>query len=234
MARLERRILINYRLDPQIAAALIPEPFRPLIVAGHAVAGICLIRLSAIRPAGAPAVVRRPTENAAHRFAVRWDTAAGPAAGVWIPRRDTNSARVALAAGRLFPGWHHRARIEVAEEGTRYSVAVASEDDEVTIRVTGEVSEQVPAGSVFAGLGAASRFFGCAPVGYSPRRDGTSFEGVELSCREWNLSPLAIGAVSSSYFEDGRRFPPGSIEQDSAFLMRDLDTTWSARPPPRG
>lgn len=229
-ARLERRILINYRVDEQVAARLIPAPFRPLTVAGYAIAGICLIRLGDFRPLGVPAVARFTAENAAHRFAVLWDTADGPRSGVWIPRRDTSSSLIALAGGRLFPGWHHRASFDVAEEDDRYSLAMTSEDGEVTIRVSGEVCDQVPVGSVFGNLATASRFYRCAPAGYSARRDAAGFDGVELSCRDWNLMPLAIGEISSSYFSDGRRFPPGSITLDSAFLMRDLDTTWSALP----
>lgn len=51
-ALLDRRILVNYRVDPDVAAAVLPAPFRPVIVGGHAIAGICLIRLGRISPAG--------------------------------------------------------------------------------------------------------------------------------------------------------------------------------------
>lgn len=227
-ARLERRILINYRVDQEVAAKLIPDPFRPLTVAGYAVAGVCLIRLGDFRPAGVPAIARLTTENAAHRFAVQWDTADGPRTGVWIPRRDTSSPLVALVGGRVFPGWHHLARFETDETGERYALAMASDDGEVTIRVSGEVSDYLPPASVFADLATASRFYGCAPAGFSARRHG-GFDGVELASQGWNLVPLAIDEVSSSYF-GGPRFPPGSIALDSAFLMRNLDTTWSALP----
>lgn len=40
----ERRLLVNYRVDPDLAAAVVPPPFRPQLVNGWAVAGICLIR----------------------------------------------------------------------------------------------------------------------------------------------------------------------------------------------
>lgn len=50
----ERRLLVNYRVDPGIAASLLPAPLRPQQVGGWAVAGICLIRLGQIRPAWVP------------------------------------------------------------------------------------------------------------------------------------------------------------------------------------
>ena len=41
----ERRLLVNYRVDPEVATRLLPSPFRLQLVNGWAVAGICLIRL---------------------------------------------------------------------------------------------------------------------------------------------------------------------------------------------
>ena len=54
-AVMERRLLVNYRVDPELLASLLPAPFRPILVGGYGVAGICLIRLAGIRPAGVPA-----------------------------------------------------------------------------------------------------------------------------------------------------------------------------------
>jgi uncharacterized protein YqjF (DUF2071 family) len=45
-----RRILVNYTVDPQIAQTLIPDIFRPKIIKGKALVGICIIRLEQIRP----------------------------------------------------------------------------------------------------------------------------------------------------------------------------------------
>ncbi len=47
---IDRRILVNYRVDPDVMARIVPSPFRPQIVGGYAIAGICLIRLRRIRP----------------------------------------------------------------------------------------------------------------------------------------------------------------------------------------
>jgi hypothetical protein len=38
------QLIVNYRVDPQVAAALLPAHFRPRIVNGHAVAGVVLGR----------------------------------------------------------------------------------------------------------------------------------------------------------------------------------------------
>jgi len=47
---IERRLLVNYRVDPEVAASLLPAPLRPQLVNGWAVAGVCLIRLRRLRP----------------------------------------------------------------------------------------------------------------------------------------------------------------------------------------
>jgi hypothetical protein len=70
---IDRRILVNYRVEPQVAARLLPAPFRAKLAHGFAIAGICLIRLRQIRPAFVPIPAGMGSENAAHRFAVEWD-----------------------------------------------------------------------------------------------------------------------------------------------------------------
>ena len=94
---IKRRLLVNFRVDPAIQKRL-PTPFRPKLHRGHAIAGICLIRLEHIRPAGLPALIGFSSENAAHRIAVEWTDVSGTAReGVFIPRRDTGSRLNSLA-----------------------------------------------------------------------------------------------------------------------------------------
>ena len=81
-SEIERRLLVNYRADPDVVARLLPEPFRPQLADGAAVVGICLIRLGATRPVGFPRWIGLRSENAAHRIAVEWDEPAGTRTGV--------------------------------------------------------------------------------------------------------------------------------------------------------
>jgi hypothetical protein len=228
-AVMERRILVNYRVDPDVLGRHLPPPFRPALVGGYGVAGICLIRLGRIRPAGVPAAGLR-SENAAHRVAVCWDSPDGPVNGVYIPRRDTSSRLAALAGGRLFPGYLHLARFGTREDGGSYRVEVASRDGIVRIEVEAHLAGEVPAGSVFTSLGAASGFFRCAPTGYAATPAEGVFDGVELETAGWALQPLSLDKVASSFFDDRRRFPAGTAVPDSAFLMSGLTTVWHPQP----
>lgn len=88
---MERRLLVNFRVDPAGLAPLLPPGLRPQTVNGHAIGGICLIRLGQLRPVGLPGRVGIGSENAAHRFAIEWDAENETRTGVYIPRRDTSS-----------------------------------------------------------------------------------------------------------------------------------------------
>jgi len=76
---IKRRLLVNFRADPEVVQRILPEPFKPKLHAGHAIGGVCLIRLEKIRPAGLPEIVGLSSENAAHRIAVQWQGDQRPA-----------------------------------------------------------------------------------------------------------------------------------------------------------
>ncbi len=101
---IDRRILVNFHVDPDVLAKVLPQPFRPKLVNGVGVAGVCLIRLKHIRPRFWPAMLGVSSENAAHRIAVQWEAGDELREGVYIPRRDTSSRLNSLVGGRLFPG----------------------------------------------------------------------------------------------------------------------------------
>lgn len=212
---IERRVLVNYRVAPDVLAGMLPSPFRPLTVNGVGMAGICCIRLGQLRPAGLPSWMGLRTENAAHRIAVEWDACDGPMQGVFIPRRDTNSRLSTLVGGRLFPGEHYLARFKVSEAGDRYRIAFTSRDGSAAVDVEATLTAALPATSIFASLDEASEFFATGAIGYSARRD-SAVDGVRLACEQWEVSPLNVEHVHSSFFEDRVRFPVGSTEFSTA------------------
>jgi len=220
---IDRRILINYKLDPEVAARVIPAPFRPLLYNGSAIAGICLIRLKNIRPKGFPGSLGIDSENGAHRFAVEWDENGITKHGVYIPRRDTSSVINALAGGRIFPGKHYRAKFSVDEQNGNYNVGFVS-SDATTLSVSASESGIFNDTSIFESLNAASVFFQNGCVGYTPARNG--FEGIKLHTCTWQVQPLAVHNVQSSYFEDEKVFPKGSVIFDNALLMKNIEHEW--------
>jgi len=230
---ISRRILANYRVDPKVAAAILPSPFRPKLASGYAMAGICLIRLKHIRPAFVPVEAGIGSENAAHRFAVEWDHNGERREGVYIARRDTSSRLNALVGGTLFPGEHNHAAFDVHEEENdgvdRLRVAFESDDHQTRVSVHGRVATSLPRDSIFGSLEEASAFFQTGAVGYSVTSDPNRFDGLELRCKQWKVAPLEVDSIQSTYFDDEARFPKGSITFDCALLMRNVDHEWHAR-----
>ena len=223
---IDRRILVNYRIQPEIMAKQLPRPFRPKLIHGFAMGGICLIRLKHVRPSFVPWQIGIGSENAAHRIAVQWDSDQGIREGVFIPRRDTNSFLNSFAGGRIFPGVHHRASFQVQESDTDFQIELQSEDRVTQVQVTGRVGSDLARQSIFGSLNQASEFFENGSLGYSATQNQNRFDGLELQCVNWQLEPLDVSHLKSSFFDDTERFPKDSIEFDCGLLMRNIQHQW--------
>jgi len=220
---IDRRILINFTVDPDIISKIIPYPFKPKVYKGKAIAGICLIRLKHIRMKGLPYFVGISSENGAHRIAVEWTEDGESKEGVYIPRRDTSSFLNSLAGGRIFPGQHYHAKFDVKEENGHYHVAFHSSDN-TTISVDCTEVDKLNPDSIFQTLGNASEFFRTGSVGYSP--NGDNYDGLQLETPDWKVEPLKVSHVHSSFFEDEANFPKGSVKFDNALLMTQIKHEW--------
>ncbi len=220
---IDRRVLVNYTVDPTIIEKIIPQPFRPKIYKGKAIVGICLIRLKHIRPKGLPNFIGISSENGAHRIAVEWTENGEIKEGVYIPRRDTSSYLNSLAGGRIFPGRHYHAKFDVKEDNGHYHIAFKSSDG-TTISMDGDKTDTLNSNSIFQNLDTASKFFEGGAVGYSP--NGDKYEGLKLKTINWTVEPLNVTKVHSSFFEDERIFPKGSVQFDNALLMTQIEHEW--------
>ncbi len=229
---IRRRILLNYRVDPEIAQALLPDRFRPKLFRGYAIAGICLIRLEEIRPRGFPGFVGIASENSAHRIAVEWTDDEGQfQEGVFVPRRDTDARLNAVAGGRIFPGVHHLSRFHVSDQEGDISIQVVTKNmDSPLIQLEVSESENFPDTSLFPSLNDSSQFFESGCIGYSSRPDSCSLDGLHLQVSDWRVSPLKIHSARSAYYDDRSVFPEGSIQLDHALLMRDIPHEWRSEP----
>jgi hypothetical protein len=223
---IDRRLLVNYRVEPGVIERVLPSPFRPKLHRGYAIAGICLIRLKQIRPKFMPLRIGFGSENAAHRIAVEWEDAGVTREGVFIPRRDTSSRFNALVGGRLFPGEHHHAKFDVQENADKMSLSIASDDGQMHVAVRGQVADHLPTNSVFESLAEASQFFEAGSLGYSVTSDVGRYDGLEMHCDAWKVTPFEIERVASSFFDDANQFPHGTVTFDSALLMRGIEHEW--------
>jgi uncharacterized protein YqjF (DUF2071 family) len=222
---IDRRILINFTVEPNVIESIIPSPFRPKIYKGKAIVGICLIRLKHIKPKRFPDFLGVSSENGAHRIAVEWDQDGVTKEGVYIPRRDTSLRLNALVGGRIFPGKHYLAKFKVKEQNNNYQVAFTSSDN-TSISIDANETDSFDTGSIFETLENVSAFFEKGSIGYSPNKDKN--EGLQLKAYTWKVKPMEVQSVYSSYFENKTVFPKGSIHFDNALLMTRIEHEWSS------
>jgi len=158
---IDRRILVNFRVDPEPLDDVLPEGFRPRTVESDdgevAVGGVCCIRLKNLRPRGLPSAVGFTSENAAHRIGVEWDDEGETQSGVYVPRRDTSSRLNSVVGDRLF-GRHYHAEFDVREGDGEYSLEMESSHDGVGVRVEASEATTLPDESVFDELPEASEY----------------------------------------------------------------------------
>lgn len=222
---IDRRMLINFTVEPQFIETILPKPFRPKLYKGKAIAGICLIRLKDIKPKGLPNFIGVNSENAAHRIAVEWEENGVIKEGVYIPRRDTSLRLNSLVGGRVFPGKHYFAKFNVKEENNFYHLDFTSSDD-TRIEIDAKKCTEYNSNSIFGTLEEVSNFFEKGSVGYSPNKN--DFEDLKLETYNWEMEPLEVLHVKSSFFEDETIFPKGSVQFDNAVLMTNIEHEWKS------
>ena len=231
---IDRRVLLNYRLDPNVLKRVLPPPFQPKLFDGYGIGGVCMIRFKELRPRLFPAWLGLGSENAAHRIAVQWQQDGEQREGVFIPRRDTNSWFNKTLGGRVFPGIFQRSRFEGTETDSSVSLRIVradgGADGGAEIKFTGHVVDRLPTTSIFPTLEAAAGFFSLGGTGYSATNSEGHYHGMELRSLNWSLSPLGIDEAQSRFFDDSKKFPPGSAELDCVLLMRGIEHEWHSRP----
>jgi hypothetical protein len=178
-----------------------------------------------MRAKGMPSIVGTGSHNAAHRIAV--DSSQGE--GVYVTRRDTNSWLNTMSGGRVFPGVYSKANFDVSASGDLYSVRIENKKKELIMSISAEVVSELPEGSVFESTEEVSDFFKTGNIGWSSKEQSNQFDAIELKTVEWGMEPLKVKESFSAYFSNTSIFPKGSVEFDSAMIMRNLKHSWVSR-----
>ena len=224
---IRRRLLVNFRVDADVMRRYLPTQFQPKLHRGFAIAGICLIRLEAIRLIWLPRWFGLSSENAAHRVAVEWTDSSGAAReGVYIPRRDTSSWLNGFAGGRIFPGEQNLATFDIKDTAPTITMSIRSRDNAMEVAIRARESKALPTSSCFASLAESSAFFERGSLGYSATSDCCRLDGIRLETERWQVQPLDVEHVESSFFSDETVFPTGSVTFDHALIMRDIPHQW--------
>ena len=219
---ISHRILLNFKVCPDVMTKVLPKEFKPKIINGYCIAGICQVSLTNMKMK--PSIIGFSSHNAAHRIAV--DTSQGE--GVYVTRRDTNSWLNSLSGGRLFPGTYNKTKFDVEVSADSYKVSVY-EQNAIQMSIDASVVTELPQGSVFDSVSDLSNFFKQGNIGWSPKSQPSKYDAIELEAQNWEMEPLQVHSHYSSYFSDKSIFPEGSVKFDSAMIMRDINHSWISR-----
>jgi len=227
---IDRRVLLNYHIDPVALQRVLPPGFRPKLFKGKGIGGVRMIRFSELRPRMTPRWLGLRSENAAHRIAVEWDQDDGTHEGVFIPRRDTNSSFNEMFGGKVFPGIFHKSIFITTESPREIAVTIKQRDGTDEARFHGHVAQQLPKQSLFDTVEQAASFFSLGARGYSATREEGHYHGMELRSLDWHVEPMEVEHAHTSFFSNRENFPEAAVEFDCALLMRKVDHEWHSRP----
>lgn len=130
-----------------------------------------------------------------------------------------------MVGGRIFPERHYHAKFNVEEEKGNYHIDFKSSDD-TEILIDATETKFFSDTSIFETLNNASDFFENGDLGYSPNKD--KFDGLRLKAYKWEVRPLDVLKVKSSFFENEEIFPKGSVTFDNALLMTNIEHEWKS------
>lgn len=221
---IERRVLVDHLVDPALARSLVPDGFELNLVHGQAVVGLCLIRLTHLRPAPLPASIGVTIEAVAHRISVLGPLDGGRAPGVYVPRRDTSSFAAVVLGGRVFPGVHGPATIR-SQGGDRRAEVQASCGDgaAIDVAVVGRPTE----GSLGGRHQAMFDLHRSELVAWSPRRRGSGLDLAVMTCHRFDATPVEVLRAESSWLSACPGFGPDVLGSPSALIMEHIPVTWA-------
>lgn len=222
--RIDTRLLLNAIADPAEVAPRLPDGVRPHgTEGGGTVVGCCLLEIGDLRPRGMPAFVGVRMRAVAHRISTEWDTSTGGTeVGVFVPMRHTDSRLASMVGGRLFPGMHQHAAIDLIRTPAHleWKVGEPPFDNGFGLRV--RVDTQTPMVDPTPSVCAT-----CVDptLGLSPDHKGR-LEAAHMAPEGRDVRAVHVEELQSTFFDSFVTATPAT-----AYLMEHLGVRWSATPP---
>ncbi len=218
---IRHRLLINRLADPDEVAPRLPDGLRPHVTSSDGVVvGCCLIAVESMRPWPAPAAVGLPIRAAAHRISVEVDSGEEWSRAVYVPCRHADGLLPVLAGGRLFPGVHRRADIEIARDSNRLAWSISgrtagSSAERFDITVEADLRSAVDTTSEVADVVIGT------VLGLSPGHRDATIEAVDMCPTNTRAQRVELISLQSDFLNGFR-----SARGAETLLMTDVDVMW--------
>lgn len=219
VGRIRRRLLVNQWVDPDEVLAHLPDGVRPHVGSnGGVVVGCCMIEIESARPSPLPSKVGISIRAAAHRISVEVGAADSPTLAVWVPVRHTDSRVAVLTGGRVFPGVHAAADVNVQSDARLLSWTLAcaahpAGDFDMNARARTDRTSGEPSEVADIVIGTA--------LGLSPGRRSGEIEAVEMHPLDNRSCTIEVEHLASDFMSSFHSAAPAE-----SLLMTDVDVIW--------
>ncbi len=225
----ERRLLVNYRVDLETLDKALPAPFRAREVGDtrEGMGSVCFTQVEDARPSLFPSGMGTTVEAVTHRVSAELRLEGEPTAEhcFYVPQREVSSRLQAIVGRRLLPTKMEQAEITTEENGDGCLVLVEDGIEKVGFEVRETDTDEVDEDSVFYSVESARVFLCEGGVEYS--RSGGSYGGLNCCQDGGEMVPVEVTRARSSYFEK-----MGGV-LDSAFVIAETEHEWQPdRPVP--
>jgi len=205
------RVLVLYRVDPGVAAGLLPAGMRPRLHHDQAVGLICFTRLGSLRSRFLP-TRGAMSDHLDYRFAVERDGTEKS----WVLHRETSSWLGGRLGERIVRGKYVRSRFEIQEGTFELELRVESERGE-ELYLRAEACGTSPAKLVPTPHDLERYLMAC---GAAEPHDVLAPEVDRIDAQDgFAPQPLSIFELRSSFFENRQLFPSGTATVDGAWKL---------------
>jgi len=205
------RVLVLYRVDPSIAAGLLPAGVRPRLHHGQAIGLMCFTRLGSLRGRFLPSK-DAVSDHLDYRFAVEREGAGKS----WVLHRETSSWLGGRLGERIIRGKYVRSRFEIQEGTFEFELRVESEHGE-ELYLRAEACGTSPAKLVPTPHDLERYLTAC---GSAEPHDVLAPEADRIDAQDgFAPQPLSIFELRSRFFENRELFPPGTATVDGAWKL---------------
>ena len=228
---IDRRILVNYRVDPGVLAALLPAPFRPKLVAASGMVG----RLpdppeARCGPRFLPPLAgdllreRRPPRRR------RMGRGGRRREGVFVPRRDTDSRLNRLGGRAALPRRPLTTpAFTVRGDGRPLPRRPPQRRRRTSLSVVGGVNAAVAGGVGLRLARGGLRLLRGGLAGVLRDAPARPARGAGAAAPRWRVEPLAGRAGGVQLLRGPVALPAGVGRVRLALLMRGIDHEWHVR-----
>lgn len=232
-----RCLLVNFGVDPDVLASVLPPGIEPDLHGGEAFLSIVVAELDRMRPAFLPRVMGVTYNQIVYRAVVR----CGDERGVYFLRSDADNGVMCAFGNALSFFRFHRSAIAFRDHDGLFDLDVVTAG-EVTADIhatytLADARSELPETSTFEDLSRAQAWLVELYAAFARTPGRAHVDVVRIARGGWNLRVVEDLRGQYAFMSAGAPFGPGTARLDSTFLADDIGYRWHRRdrvPDPSG